>query len=385
MPALDWLRESFLQGAERLPGILAFRLTPFVGFVAVSHRFAWPAKVVVVVSYAFVAALATRAGSTPLAWLVLPYLYFAGAGWLVYEVSPTFRSRPAWFVLSLLLFWVLPVAAVRLVPRTFLIIGWELMLAAYSYQVDTARRQDRSLREFLFFLLVNPALVYRDRGARVTSPSSAKGFGRMVAGILVMLLSVGVFGPLYSRSLAAMERGASPGGLGAILLVGMLRLGKEYAAHSAAASMQISAMRQLGWSVPERYLYPLLARSPAEFWRRWNTYVGSWARIYVFVPLAFGLRRWARRAPLLGVAYAAALVLTFAAVGALHDLFLSTAEGRLDVRATTWFTANAGVVVVWELVAVRIRSRRTVARLGAWIQRALFLTVACYAAAYVWR
>ena len=43
--------------------------------------------------------------STRLGTLVLPYVYFAAAGWVFYEVSPLVRSKLVAFGSSLVLFW----------------------------------------------------------------------------------------------------------------------------------------------------------------------------------------------------------------------------------------------------------------------------------------
>lgn len=58
--------------------------------------------------------------------------------------------------------------------------------------------------------------------------------------------------------------------------------------------MAIGLGRMLGFSFPENFQYPYLARSATEFWRRWNISLGSWFREYVYIPLG-GSRRGKRR------------------------------------------------------------------------------------------
>jgi D-alanyl-lipoteichoic acid acyltransferase DltB (MBOAT superfamily) len=155
----------------------------------------------------------------------------------------------------------------------------------------------------------------------------------------------------------------------------------EYTAHSGVASIQIGCMRQLGYNIPERYRYPLFAHNPAEFWRRWNTYVGTWARSYVFVPLfSFLTRRVGRRRKGAGVCYAVAVVTTFSAVGLLHDAFATGARWTWKASITEWFFAIGCIVVAWERMATSWRGRRS----RGWraeIERLVFLGVAAYAAA----
>jgi D-alanyl-lipoteichoic acid acyltransferase DltB (MBOAT superfamily) len=117
-------------------------------------------------------------------------------------------------------------------------------------------------------------------------------------------------------------------------------------------------MNQLGYQVPECYPHPLLATSPKQFWSRWNTYIGSWVRLYVFQPLF--LYMWRRTAPSPGPAVrhavrGAAIVVSFACIGFLHDAYNIAKHGAMSLHApflhvTLWFSANGLVLVVWEII-----------------------------------
>ena len=52
-----------------------------------------------------------------------------------------------------------------------------------------------------------------------------------------------------------------------------------------------------GFELTENFDHPYLARTPADFWRRWNISLSTWFRDYVYIPLG-GSRRtgwlWAR-------------------------------------------------------------------------------------------
>src|SRR5688572_15416336 len=137
---------------------MALRFLPFVGFVLISRRSKWPLRIAVLLVYSAVALAAAGTNSTPFHWLLLAYAYFGSAAWAAFQLSTPSRSRIGWFAIVLLLFWIFPAVAVSPIPPAFLVIGWELIFAAYSYHVDTAREADRSFRDFAFFLLVNPAL-----------------------------------------------------------------------------------------------------------------------------------------------------------------------------------------------------------------------------------
>jgi hypothetical protein len=371
------LIDSVRAGVDALPAILTLRLLPFAAWAVISRAVNWPARLVVIVAYGCIVWLAQGAGATPFEWIVLLYLYGLGAGWAAFELSSAVRSRLVWFCVVLLLFWGLPVIVIRPIPTTFLLICWDFMLKAYSFRVDTRGKDPGTLGDFSFFLVVNPALVYRDKGSRVAPASfHAGGSFRVALGLVATILSVGPLSWFYASTQAY-----APMPTGSNFVLGASRFCKEYAAHSGIASIQIGVMRQLGFAIPERYLYPFLARSPADFWRRWNTYVGQWARLYLFMPLALSLSRWARRVPRFSsLSIGVAVVLTFAAIGALHDLIFAVENGKVIPYATAWFSAVGLVVVGWEVVF----SRLGVSRRGSWLERTLFLACAAYAAAHLW-
>jgi hypothetical protein len=379
--------QIFALGAESLPGILTFRLLPFVGVAVLSREYSWRTRVIVPALYAPVAVLAAKHGATPFYWLVLAYVYFAAAGWVAYEILPSVRSKAVWFGVVTMLFWVLPTAVMHPLPRTFLLLGWDCVLGAYSYGVDTRDGPDRCIRDFLFFLLVNPALVYRQRGTRLQARSIDVGaLARVSLGVCAVLLSIcGAFefcrAVLVGRFAAL---GLDAAGVAGTLVLGASYLGREYAVQSGVASLQIGCMLQLGYRVPERYRYPLFAHSPGEFWRRWNTYVGGWAQAYVFVPLAAALRRSSQRPGTTRMAYAGAVVLTFGVVGLFHDVFVLTNERRWSGHATNWFLAMGCLVAIWELVVRKARHGASGRGGRRIVEQSVFVLAACFAAAH-WR
>jgi hypothetical protein len=337
-----------------------------------------------VAAYATLSFVAVRHGATPFYWLLLAYLYFLGAGWAAYELLPFARARALWLGTVVALFWVVPAVAVHPSPSIFLTLGWDFTLAAYSYGVDTRSAQDRSLRDFLFFVLVNPVLVYRNRGRRVTDPRlDAIGSARFLLGAAVMLLTFGVVDPV--STLVSQGAMASVGSRRVaalwVLPIGVARFVREYAAQSAVASMQIGCMRLLGYRIPERYHWPMFARSPADFWRRWNTYVGAWARAYVFFPLVFAIpAQWRKRRAAIALVYALTVVFTFAAVGFLHDGFLIGAAWKWTTASTKWFLIMGGLVVAWEALA-RAFPKACPRPVRGLVERCLFLSVLGIAAA----
>lgn len=182
-------------------------------------------------------------------------------------------------------------------------------------------------------MLVNPTLVFAESGSRVRPPQlDLRGLLRIGLGLAAMVLSH------FARAERALDPGLAPTvdvwqvkslhEYGVMIRAYVLMVGGLYAAHSGLASMQIGIMHWMGYTLPERYRLPFLATGPDDFWRRWNRWVGAWARRYLYFPLALALgRRWPRFSQPLKLA---AALSTFIAIGALHDV--ATFAGRLNVR-----------------------------------------------------
>ena len=70
-----------------------------------------------------------------------------------------------------------------------------------------------------------------------------------------------------------------------------------YADFSAYTDIARGTSRWLGFELTENFDHPYLARSPADFWRRWNISLSTWFRDYVYIPLGGGRGsawQWAR-------------------------------------------------------------------------------------------
>jgi D-alanyl-lipoteichoic acid acyltransferase DltB (MBOAT superfamily) len=105
----------------------------------------------------------------------------------------------------------------------------------------------------------------------------------------------------------------------------------------------------LGRRLPERYHFPFLARDPLDLWRRWNTYLGLWLQRYVFYPLAMRWQRGWRRAPR-DAGKAAAVMVTFAAAGLVHELAGYARSFTLPLGAVLGFLLCGVGLVLWLVV-----------------------------------
>ncbi len=83
------------------------------------------------------------------------------------------------------------------------------------------------------------------------------------------------------------------------------------------SDMAIGAAKLLGFNVPENFIAPYLKTNLAKFWQSWHITLSSWARDYVFFPLARTLRMKATRLPSNGAALISHLA-TMLVIGLWH-------------------------------------------------------------------
>lgn len=297
----------------------------------------------------------------------LALAYFTFIACVAYFVPRALRSgrvgKDSLFVgasvLCLLVPSVLTVGAFKL---AFLVVGFEFTLKVYSYVVEIARADAKpTFRDALFFLLVSPVLAYPDRGRQV-APRFAIGLLRAGVGVATLAAYVAVIMSMPREQVVELltrdQASTIFRGLGAIGLI-FLTIMLVYAVHSGVASLQIGLMQIIGYQIPERYQYALLARNPNDWWRRWNTYFGSWFKRYVFVPCALLLvrRHPTRRKE---VSMIVAILATFAASGLIHELMQYCVRARFSGLILVGFVAEGLLVVLWAgLARLRLRTVRS--------------------------
>jgi hypothetical protein len=172
-------------------------------------------------------------------------------------------------------------------------------------------------------------------------------------GIVTILLhrgaGVALFSLLQFKNASASSFSTSVDGV-FILVYYLLSLVSLYLAHSGLASLRIGLMRIIGYEIPERYRFPFLAVSPADFWRRWNIYLGSWAKRYVFYPVAtFLSRRWGGSRTDLSTAIA--VLVAFMTIGILHDFVYYTQALISNFAGTSMFLLQGIAVLLWIAVS----------------------------------
>ncbi len=349
--------------------LLLFRSVPFVVYASFSRRLSWTRRLAVAVGALAVGGLAFL-GDRPatlvmLSWTPIAAACLTLAACATYVVPLRVPLGPikcgAVLVATTALVFLLPAATVHdPAVAIFLILGWEFSLKAHSYCVDVgASKEKPRLADCLFFLLVNPTVIFVERSTpALTLPTVGRGALRVARGTLTI---VGRDAAIIVAAWLPFAWSGQPDGTWnaryaqfcvteLILLLGL------YCAHSGLASVEIGWMWILGYTVPERYRYPFVARSPQDFWNRWNTWLSRWANRYLYVPIAHRMVRnmSGRTGPVVGVLGA------FLGVGVLHNLGLYAfqLEGERirtpSLRFTGVFLLFGLAVVAWAEVSRRM-------------------------------
>jgi hypothetical protein len=356
------------QGLQEVMGVFCFRAVPVAAWAVLAPRMRAPVRIVGALTAVALVVAAFMSSRSLISGLTLAYGYFfvtASAVPLLAALVQRDRLSPAaLFAVCAVAFFVAPALyAPGIGKAAMLLVGWDVMLSSYSYCIESARRcpveptvaaHDRrwppALEDCLFFLLVNPALVYTQRGQKVGDPAlSLLGLWRMTTGLFVIFLVTVLIRPLGETVKATLGAHslAGTGLAGGILVSGFFALLLNYLQQSSVASLEIGMLRQCGYVVPERFNRPLLAAGPLDFWRRWNTYVGGWMQRYVFSPTSLRLTRGPLRVWPTWVSVAAGVLVTFAAVGILHDIVPYFSRLHPEARGLMVFLSAGTLVIVW--------------------------------------
>jgi len=178
---------------------------------------------------------------------------------------------------------------------------------AMSYTIDVYRgelRARRNLVDVAVFISFFPHLVAgpiqrasyllpQVESVRRFSPEKARtGFLLICWGFLKKLVIADNVG-IIANKVFALEDPSFP-----LLWAGVFAFAIQiYADFSAYTDIARGTSRWLGFELTENFDHPYMARSPSDFWRRWNISLSTWFRDYVYVPLGgsrAGEAVWAR-------------------------------------------------------------------------------------------
>jgi hypothetical protein len=156
--------------ARHMCVVLAVRFAPFAAFALLSQRIAAVWRGIVLLAFAgLVLALTSMGAKATLAAATLGLAYYLIVSFGVPLLARLLRAqklgRGALFSVLFAVYLAVPATFSSPVRALVLIIGWELLLSSYSYCVDTSERAEgpASVVDCLFFLFVNPTLVYSRR------------------------------------------------------------------------------------------------------------------------------------------------------------------------------------------------------------------------------
>ena len=166
---------------------------------------------------------------------------------------------------------------------------------AMSYTVDVFRgelRARRSLLDVAVFISFFPHLVAGpiqrasyllpqvEERRRFSLPKATSGFSLMVWGFFKKLVIADNVGVIANKVFALSDPSFE------VLWAGVFAFAIQiYADFSAYTDIARGSSRWLGFELTENFDHPYLARSPADFWRRWNISLSTWFRDYVYIPL----------------------------------------------------------------------------------------------------
>lgn len=240
---------------------------------------------------------------------------------------------------------------------------------AISYLVDVFRRivpaEQKVLNCGLYIamfpqLIAGPIVRYHDIAGQlalrtITADGFARGAERFVFGLGKKVLIADPLGIKadFIFQLPMNELSSGNAWLGAICF--SLQIYYDFSAYS---DMAIGLGRMFGFRLPENFLYPYMARSLREFWRRWHISLSTWLRDYLYIPLG-GSRYSSNRTLanliivflLCGLWHGASW--TFVVWGLWHGLFLVVERliplGQKTIlhKGAGWLYTSTVVIIGW--------------------------------------
>ena len=163
-----------------------------------------------------------------------------------------------------------------------------------SYEIDVYRGDVAAQHNFIDFaayvamfpqLIAGPIVRYRDIAPQLKErthslDAAASGASRFAVGLGKKVLLANILAQLVSAYKASAEQTALYAWLYTIAFT--LQIYFDFSGYS---DMAIGLGRIFGFSFPENFRYPYIAKSITEFWRRWHMSLGTWFRDYLYIPL----------------------------------------------------------------------------------------------------
>ncbi len=167
---------------------------------------------------------------------------------------------------------------------------------AISYLVDVYRKENPAQKSLLNLglyialfpqLIAGPIVRYNSVARQlvsrtITLQSFEAGITRFIYGLTKKLLLANPLGEVADKifSLPADQLPAL------VAWTGVLSFSLQiYFDFSGYSDMAIGLGRMFGFTFPENFRYPYIARSLRDFWRRWHISLTTWLRDYLYIPM----------------------------------------------------------------------------------------------------
>ncbi len=145
-------------------------------------------------------------------------------------------------------------------------------------------------------LVAGPIVRYSDiaremKGREIDVEQIADGCRRFIVGLSKKILLANNMALVADRAFSLEPADAG----NAMLILGALSYTLQiYFDFSGYCDMAIGIGKMLGFTFPENFNYPYIARSITDFWRRWHMSLSSWFRDYLYIPLGGSRKGYAR-------------------------------------------------------------------------------------------
>ena len=169
---------------------------------------------------------------------------------------------------------------------------------ALSYLVDVYRKKVSAQKSIIdlalyiaFFpqLIAGPIVRYTDIADQIKKRKET--ISDFSAGVLRFMQGVAKK-VIIANTLAVVADNVFDGNIttlpGSVGWIALLAFSFQiYFDFSGYSDMAIGLGRMFGFRIPENFNYPYIAKSAAEYWRRWHISLGRWFHDYVFMPISF--------------------------------------------------------------------------------------------------
>ncbi len=167
---------------------------------------------------------------------------------------------------------------------------------AISYLVDVFRNETPAQKNLLNLglyislfpqLIAGPIVRYRSVAKQLTSRtvsllSCQAGISRFIYGLSKKLLVANPLGE-FADAIFVLPADQIPA---MVAWCGIISFSLQiYFDFSGYSDMAIGLGKMFGFSFPENFNYPYIARSIRDFWRRWHISLTSWLRDYLYIPM----------------------------------------------------------------------------------------------------